>query len=188
MIPKVEHHCGPLNLAFSPPSAAFSPHLTIILETWKNRDLRKIHPALALFCQMRPGSFRAMGGCVPNLARMQIDQRPVSWVAPCNSVMLICNWPCHHSWCLAWLHCCNPNCLSNQAFFRAFWSLMIETQVEQEMLTTVSNCNHRLWQLLDFSAFLHVLTPTSLGGSGSIIGHMQGSGSPALTTVSNYIV
>ena len=48
------------------------------------------------------------------------------------------------------------------------------------MLTTVSNCNDRLWQLLDFSAFLHVLTPTSLGGFGYMISHRQGSGSPAL--------
>ena len=55
--------------------------------TWKSRELAansvniSQNPLQPLFCQTRPGSFRAMGGWVPNLARMQIDVGPISELA-----------------------------------------------------------------------------------------------------------
>ena len=55
--------------------------------TWKSRELAaksvniSQNPLQPLFCETRPGSFRAMGGWVPNLARMQIDVGPISELA-----------------------------------------------------------------------------------------------------------
>ena len=55
--------------------------------TWKSRILAANSVSIAqnplqpLFCETRPGSFKAMGGWLPNLARMQIDVGPISELA-----------------------------------------------------------------------------------------------------------
>ena len=74
--------------------------------TWKSRELAansvniSQNPLQPLFCETRPGSFKAMGGWVPNLARMQIDVGPISELAQ----TVLCRNKIGASFCPTW--CC----------------------------------------------------------------------------------